>query len=68
LLNGRSQRQIEHDKVAKTVSVREQQLQHSKIWVDSLDRRLATSSLSPARRQQVLEAARRVAEPTTANE
>jgi hypothetical protein len=58
LLNGRSQRlKSSATKVEKTVNVRQQQLQHSKVCgLMHVDRRLATSALSPARRaQQVLE-------------
>lgn len=62
LLNGRSQRLIERDQVEKTVNVRKQQLQQPSLWIDAVDRRLASSSLSPARRAQVLDVVRRVGE------
>jgi hypothetical protein len=65
LLNGRSQRLIERDQVEKTVNVRQQQLQQPSLWIDAVDRRLATSALSPARRAQLLDVVRRVAEQQT---
>lgn len=68
LLNGRSQRVIERDSVEKTVTVRQQQLQQPSLWIDAVDRRLATSALSPARRAQLLDVVRRVAADAKKND